>query len=122
MIKLKAALKWLKENIWIPLSAAVVLLLSLLLFRKNNRQLLSTLEQNRILQNEELKAVKEIDEQLAKKADEVKNKTKEKVKKLKIGRAKRAHKHQQDLKNRIDELASKSNDELAELMKKDNEI
>ena len=119
---IKEKLKWLKNNIWVPLSAAIVLLLSLLLFRKNNRQLLSTLEQNRILQNQELEAVKEIDEQLAKKADEVKNRTKEKVKKLKIGREKRTHKHQQELKNRTKELASKSNEELAELLKKDNEI
>ena len=89
---IKQKLRWLKENIWLPLSATVVLLLSLLLFRKNNRQLLSTLEHNRILQNEELKAVEEINEQLDKKADEVKKKTKDKIKKMKANRIKRAKK------------------------------
>lgn len=119
---LKQKLLWLKENIWLPLSAAVVLLLSLILFRKNNRQLLSTLEQNRILQNEELKAVEEVNEQLEKKAVEVKRQTKERIRKLKTERLKRNKKHKNELENRVNELASKSNEELAELLKKADEV
>ena len=119
---LKQKLRWLKENIWLPLSATVVLLLSLLLFRKSNSQILSTFENNRILQNEELKAVEEVNEQLTKKTEEVRSKAKEKIKKLKASRAKQTKKQQEVLRNRIDELASKSNEELAELLKKADEV
>lgn len=119
---IKQKLLWLKDNIWLPLSAAVVLLLSLILFRKNNKQLLSTLEQNRILQNQELKAVEEVNDQLEKKAVEVKRQTKERIKKLKTERLKRNKKHENELENRVNELASKSNEELAELLKKADEV
>ena len=119
---LKQKLVWLKQNIWIPLSATVVLLLSLLLFRKNNRQILSTFNKNRLLQNEELKVVEEANKQLTAKAAEVNKKTKEKIKKLKVDRVKRTKKQQEEIKNKIDELASKSNEELAELLKKADEV
>ena len=119
---IKQKLRWLKENIWIPLSATVVLLLSILLLRKPSKQLSSTMIENSNLQNEEMKVIEETNKNLTKKAAEVNKKTKEKLKKLKIDRVKRTKKQQEDLRNRIDELASKSNEELAELLKKADEV
>ena len=119
---LKTKFQWLKQNLWLPLSAAVVLLSSLLLFRRGDKGVIDTFNKNRLLQNEETKVIEETNKDLTKKAAEVNKKTKEKIKKLKIDRIKRTKKQQEDLRNRIDELASKSNEELAELLKKADEV
>lgn len=119
---LKTKFQWLKENLWLPLSAAVVLLASLLLFRRGDKGVIGTLNKNRLLQNEEAKVIEETNKNLTKKAAEVNKKTKEKLKKLKVGRVKRTKKQQEELRNKIDELASKSNEELAELLKKADEV
>lgn len=119
---LKTKFQWLKQNLWLPLSAAVVLLTSLLLFRRGDKGIMDTLNKNRLLQNEETKAIEETNKNLTKMAAEVNKKTKEKLKKLKIDRVKRTKKQQEEIKNRIDELASKSNEELAELLKKADEV
>jgi flagellar biosynthesis/type III secretory pathway M-ring protein FliF/YscJ len=119
---LKTKFQWLKENLWLPLSAAVVLLASLLLFRRGDKGVIDTLNKNRLLQNEETKVIEEANKNLTKKAAEVNKKTREKLKKLKVGRVKRTKKQQEELRNKIDELASKSNEELAELLKKADEV
>lgn len=119
---LKTKFQWLKENLWLPLSAAVVLLASLLLFRRGDKGVIDTFNKNRLLQNEEAKVIEETNRNLTKKAAEVNLETREKLKKLKIDKVKRTRKQQEELRNKIDELASKSNEELAELLKKADEV
>ena len=119
---LKTKFQWLKENLWLPLSAAVVLLASLLLFRRGDKGVIDTFNKNRLLQNEEAKVIEETNRNLTKKAAEVNLETREKLKKLKIDKVKRTKKQQEELRNKIDELASKSNEELAELLKKADEV
>lgn len=119
---LKTKFQWLKENLWLPLSAAVVLLASLLLFRRGDKGVIDTFSKNRLLQNEEAKVIEETNRNLTKKAAEVNLETREKLKKLKIDKVKRTKKQQEELRNKIDELASKSNEELAELLKKADEV
>lgn len=119
---LKTKFQWLKQNLWLPLSAAVVLLSSLLLFRRGDKGVTDTLNKNRLLQNEETKVIEQTNKNLTKKIKEVNKNTKDKLKKLKIDRVKRTKKQQEEIRKTIDELASKSNEELAELLKKADEI
>ena len=122
MSKIKKALLWLKENIWMPLSAVVLLLLSILLLRKPNRQLLSTISQNRELQKQELDVVNKVNEETNQKAEEQSRKTKEKVKKVKSERKKKIQKIDNEKKEMLEKLSKQSNEELAEMLKKDDEV
>lgn len=119
---IKNKFQWVKQNVWLPLSAAIILLASLLLFRRGDKGVIDTLNKNRLLQNEETKVIEETNKNLTKKAAEVNKETKEKLKKLKIDRVKRTKKQQEEIRKTIDELSSKSNKELAELLKKADEI
>jgi hypothetical protein len=120
MIKLKAALKWLKEKWWLPLSGAVVVLLTVLLSPKS-KDIFKTLEENRELQNEEKDAINTVNETFVKRSDEVRKQTKQKIKKLKEKRAKKRKEYNDEFLKRVEELAQKSNDELAEMLKKDSD-
>lgn len=118
---LKEKIQWLKHNVWIPLSAIVVLLLSILLLRRADKGTLDTLNKNRILQNEENKVINLVNKNLNEKESAVKKETSEKIKKLKSDRLKKIDKINNDKKSLIDELSQLTNEELAELLKKESD-
>jgi flagellar biosynthesis/type III secretory pathway M-ring protein FliF/YscJ len=120
MIKLKASLKWLKEKWWLPLSGAVVVLLTVLLSPKS-KDIFKTLEENRELQNEEKDVINTVNETFVKRSEEVRKQTKQKIKKLKEKRVKKRKEYNDEFLKRVEELAQKSNDELAEMLKKDSD-
>jgi flagellar biosynthesis/type III secretory pathway M-ring protein FliF/YscJ len=120
MIKLKTAWKWLKEKWWLPLSGAIVVLLTVLLSPKS-KDMFKTLEENRELQNEEKDVVNTVNETFVKKSEEVRKQTKQKIKKLKEKRVKKRKEYNDEFLKRVEELAQKSNDELAEMLKKDSD-
>ena len=120
MTKLKKVLKWLKEKWWLPLSGAVVVLLTVLLSPKN-KDMFKTLEENRELQNEEKDVINTVNETFVKRSEEVRKQTKQKIKKLKEKRVKKRKEYNDEFLKRVEELAQKSNDELAEMLKKDSD-
>jgi flagellar biosynthesis/type III secretory pathway M-ring protein FliF/YscJ len=120
MIKLKAALKWLKEKWWLPLSGAVIVLLTVVLSPRS-KDIFKTLEENRELQNEEKDVVNTVNETFVKKSEEVRKQTKQKIRKLKEKRVKKRKEYNDEFLKRVEELAQKSNDELAEMLKKDSD-
>jgi len=120
MTKLKKVLKWLKEKWWLPLSGAVVVLLTVLLSPKS-RDMFKTLEENRELQNEEKDVINTVNETFVKRSEEVRKQTKQKIKKLKEKRVKKRKEYNDEFLKRVEELAQKSNDELAEMLKKDSD-
>ena len=122
MNKIKSVLRWLKENIWIPLSAAVVLLLSILLLRKPNNMVLETFSKNRELQKAEKNIINQANEKAQQETQKVSRQVKEKVRKVKAERIKKNKKIKDDSKVLLDELSKRTNEELAEMLKKDDEI
>jgi uncharacterized membrane protein YhiD involved in acid resistance len=122
MNKIKAVLRWIKENIWIPLSAAVVLLLSILLLRKPNNRVLEAFSKNRELQEAEKNVINQANEKVQQETQKVSRQVKEKVKKVKAERIKRGKKIKDDSKILLDELSKRTNEELAEMLKKDDEV
>lgn len=122
MNKIKSVLRWLKENIWIPLSAAVVLLLSILLLRKPNNRVLETFSKNRELQKAEKNIINQANEKAQQETQKVSRQVKEKVRKVKAERIKKNKKIKDDSKVLLDELSKRTNEELAEMLKKDDEI
>jgi uncharacterized membrane protein YhiD involved in acid resistance len=122
MNKIKAVLRWIKENIWIPLSAAVVLLLSILLLRKPNNRVLEAFSKNRELQEAEKNVINQANEKVQQETQKVSRQVKEKVKKVKAERIKRGKKIKDDSKVLLDELSKRTNEELAEMLKKDDEV
>ena len=120
MTKLKKVLKWLKEKWWLPLSGAVVVLLTVLLSPRS-KDMFKTLEENRELQNEEKDVINTVNETFVKRSDEVRKQTKQKIKKLKEKRVKKRKEYNDEFLKRVEELAQKSNDELAEMLKKDSD-
>lgn len=122
MNKIKAVLRWIKQNIWIPLSAAVVLLLSILLLRKPNNRVLEAFSKNRELQEAEKNVINQANEKVQQETQKVSRQVKEKVKKVKAERIKRGKKIKDDSKVLLDELSKRTNEELAEMLKKDDEV
>jgi len=122
MNKIKSALRWLKENIWIPLSAAVVLLLSILLLRKPNNRVLEAFSKNRELQEAEKNVISQANEKVQQETQKVSRQVKEELKKVKAERIKKSKKIKDDGKVLLDELSKLTNEELAEMLKKDNEV
>lgn len=122
MSKIKRALLWLKENIWVPLSAVVLLLVSILLLRKPSTGLLETMSKNRELQKKELDVVNKVNEETNMKVQEQSRKTKEKVKRVKVERKKRMQKIDDEKRQMLEELSKQANEELAEMLKKDDEV
>ena len=97
MNKIKAVLRWIKQNIWIPLSAAVVLLLSILLLRKPNNRVLEAFSKNRELQEAEKNVINQANEKVQQETQKVSRQVKEKVKKVKAERIKRGCTRQHEI-------------------------
>lgn len=119
MIKLKKILKWLKEKWWLPLSGAAVVLVAILSSR--TKETPKVFEDNRNLQKEEVDTINRVNETFVERSEEVKKQTKRKIKKLKEKRAKKRKEYNDEFLKRVEELAQKSNDELAEMLKKDSD-
>jgi len=120
MNKLKAVWKWFKEKWWLPLSGAAVVLLTVVLSPRS-KDIFKTLEENRELQNEEKDAVNTVNEEFVKRSEAVRKQTKQKIRKLKEKRVKKRKEYNDEFLKRVEELAQKSNDELAEMLKKDSD-
>lgn len=122
MNKIKKAFLWLKENIWMPLSAVIVLLLSILLLRKPNNRVLETFAKNRELQEQESKVINQLNEKVQQETEKVSRQVKEKVKKVKSERIKKSKKIKDDGQVLLNELSKSTNKELADMLKKEDEI
>ena len=122
MNKIKKAFLWLKENIWMPLSAVIVLLLSILLLRKPNNRVLETFAKNRELQEKESKVINQLNEKVQQETEKVSRQVKEKVKKVKSERIKKSKKIKDDGQVLLNELSKSTNKDLADMLKKEDEI
>ena len=120
MNKLKRALKWIKERWWISLSGIAIMVAALLFSKKNTG--LSVVNKNRMLDNN----IKELEKEALQREQEQRKKVLEKVgikvAELDIQKEKKELELLNNKKKRIKELSLKNNEELAEMLKKENEV
>lgn len=120
MSKLKAAWKWIKEKWWIPLSAFVVLFATLLVRPKNTS--MKTVNKNRELE----KDIKELELEALRKENKEKMEAMAragvKINALNDEKKRKELEIIEELKRKKNELSTRSNKELAEMLKKANEV
>lgn len=120
MNRLKEAWRWFKEKWWLSLSGFAILFVALFFSKKNSS--LKVVNKNRELD----KNIKELESQALERENLRRKQILEnagiKVSELDIQKEKIEMEMLQKKKIRIKELSSKSNKELAEMLKKDNEI
>ena len=121
MNKLKAAWNWVKEKWWIPLSGVVVLGVALL-FRPKTTSLHEFMKNDRELEKETNKHINELEEATDKEAENIRQQTKAGLKKVKIAKGKKLKQIRKNKKEFEDELSKKTNDELAEMLRKEDEV
>lgn len=120
MNKMKIAWNWIKEKWWIPLSAFAALVVTLLMRPKNTS--IKTVNENRQLEKDirelELEALrKENEERLLAMA-----RAGVKVQTLNDEKKRKELQMMEEIRKRKSELSTRSNKELAEMLKKANEV
>jgi uncharacterized membrane protein YhiD involved in acid resistance len=120
---IKEKLQWLKEKWWIPVSAAAgtvfVVLLTLLRPRNTKMKMVNANRQlEKDVEDVELEALREEN----RKKKEALERAGVRVQNLNDEKKRKELEMLEDRKRRKQELAVKSNKELADLLKKDNEI
>ena len=120
---IKEKLLWLKEKWWVPVSAAVaavfVVLLALLRPRDTKMKMVNTNRQlEKDIEDVELEALREEN----RKKKEALERAGVRVQNLNDEKKRKELEMLEARKRRTQELAAKSNKELADLLKKDNEI
>lgn len=121
MNKLKAAWSWVKEKWWIPLSGVVVLGAALL-FRPKTGSLHEFMKNDRELEKETENELKRLEEAARQQEEEVKKETKQKINKVKQAKGKKISKIENDKKELEKELSKLTNEELAEMLRKEDEV
>ena len=120
MNKLKRALKWIKEKWWVSLSGIAIVVAAVLFSKKNGS--LTVVTKNRELDNN----IKELEKEALKKEEQERKKVLErvgiKVAELDLQKEKKELEMLKNKKKRVKDLSSKTNEELAEMLKKENEI
>lgn len=116
----KEKLEWLKQKWWLPVSATVVVFLSIFLRPRDTK--MKTVNANRKLEKDiedlELEALREEN----RKKREALERAGVKVQSLNDEKKRKELEMLEAKKRRTQELATKSNKELADLLKKENEV
>jgi biopolymer transport protein ExbB/TolQ len=121
MNKLKAAWNWVKEKWWIPLSGVVVLGVALL-FRPKTTSLHEFMKNDRELEKETNKHINELEEATDKEAENIRQQTKASVKKVRTAKGKKLEQINKNKRELEDALSQKTNEELAEMLRKEDEV
>ena len=120
MNKIKQVFRWIKEKWWLPVSAAVVVILSVILRPKDTK--MKTFNANRQLEKDaqelELEALREEN----RKKKEALERAGVRVQNLNDEKKRKELEMLEARKKRTQELTTKSNKELADLLKKENEV
>ena len=121
MSKIKAAWNWLKEKWWIPLTATVVVLVSVF-FRPRANSLNDLMRKDMRLSNKTNKQISNLQEQTHNEAENVRQQTSSQVEQIRTSKEeglKQIDKNKQELS---DALSKHTNRELAEMLRKEDEV
>lgn len=121
MSKLKAAWDWLKEKWWLPLSGMVVLGLALLV-RPKTSSLHQFMKNDRDLEKDTTKQINDLEEETEEEIEDVREQTSASISKVKTAKGKKVEQIEQNKQELFDVLSKHTNEELAEMLKKDDEV
>lgn len=120
MNKLRQVWNWLKEKWWLPLSGVAIIGISLLLKPKNKS--LSVVNENKQIEEDieelELEALRKENQQKI----EAMARAGIKIQSLNDEKKRKEMEMMEKIRQRKNNLATRSNDELAKMLKKENEV
>lgn len=114
-------IKWLKEKWWIPLVTTIVVVLSVLL-KPRTSSLHDLMRDNRDLEKKTKKDIQELEEHTSHEISVTEKDTENKLNKLKVSKGKKIRQIEQNKQELLDALSKHTNKELAEMLRKDDEV